>query len=132
MTIPVIYTEATLADFMHAELGATATEMGWTAALSYNEAVNSAILEYGVATIALCTNIVKIRAIARYCAWYAVVQAVAADHIYDSAGAVKPSNFHEQALKTLQMAYTDAFKYLSSTAMVITSLRYKEDPYGAA
>ena len=89
MPAPTIYTEQTLAAFMHDVLSLVAPILDLTLPSgtgSYTEAVNETVLAYhgnAEGTIAEATNIIKLRALARREAWrLATDRAVA---LYDAA-----------------------------------------------
>lgn len=73
MAVPDPYTEPALMQFMHAEMGEVAAQLGWTvAASSYQPAVDEALLAYGETDISQITgasNLIKLRALARREAW---------------------------------------------------------------
>ena len=87
MAAPSLYTEGTLAAFIHSGiLKAVAGVLGWTVAGgSYAEIVNEAVLSYfdGAGDLASATDIRRLRAIARVEAWRAVFEEKVGDYDYD-------------------------------------------------
>lgn len=129
MTIPASYSEVTLADFMISELRSVATALNWTSG-SMGEAVNSAILDYGVTDIADCIDIPKIRAIARVEAWKAVMADVSGDYDFrDGNSSYSRSQVHKQAKDNLESALLDAYKYLPDYKLGLVKVKYPQDPY---
>lgn len=109
MAAPTVYTEASLAEFMHiGVLKAVATVLGWSVgAGSYAEAVNEAVLSYfaGTGDIAAATDIRRLRAVARCEAWRAVVEETVSDFDYTADKATyKRSQINDQARRALERA----------------------------
>mgnify|MGYP001293366896 CR=1 FL=1 len=68
MALPTTYTEFALASYMLATLGEVASVLGMDE-LTASEAVNDALLAYGVGDIAQATDIPRLRSAARVAAW---------------------------------------------------------------
>lgn len=134
MSAPAVYTEKTLADFMHVELGKLATVLGYAPgagdAGSYAEAVNESILRYGVATIDLATDIRKLRGLARLEAWKKAVDDLAAHYTFQSDG----NTFDREQMFTnaelnLQRCLTLALEWDPGYIITVTKVRPVHDPY---
>lgn len=108
MAIPSSYTEFTLASYMLTVTTNVAAALGWDAD-NFEEAVNDALVAYGVTDIADATDIAKLRAIAKVEAWRAVVDGTAADIEFTADGAnFKRNQMHSQALAALERAQAEA------------------------
>lgn len=68
MALPTAYTELALASYMLATLGEVAGVLG-VDTLEVSEAVNDALLAYGVSDIAQATDMPRLRAAARVAVW---------------------------------------------------------------
>ena len=106
MAAPVSYTEKTLADFMHAELGKTgsllAYAVGAADAGSYQEAVNETLLNYGASTVDGAVDIQKLRALARVEAWRKAVGDLTTAYRFTSEGSTfDRGRLYQQAVETL-------------------------------
>ena len=131
MAAPTSYTEATLKAYMHSVLGAVATSLGWSVAgSSYDEAVNEAIIGYGVTDIANATTIQKLRALARREVWRAVMAEVSGDYDHSIGGmSVKRSQAYEQAEKQFRLAQSDCMALgADGWEMAVDAVEYN-DPY---
>lgn len=130
MTPPTIYTEATLAAFMIAELGQTGSALGLTNAASFTEAVNDAMVEYGVTDISTATNIKKIRAIAKYMAWKTAMTTVASDYNYsEGVASFSRGSMIDSISKRLSLAEQEAMPYLSTYTIGTATLDFPQNPY---
>lgn len=128
MAIPTSYSEETLKAFMLAALSNLGAALGLTAS-SFNEAVNDALLAYGVTDIAQATDIAKLRALARVAAWQVAVSAAAGDYDFSADGGnYRRSQLHEQARKGLAAAEADAAVY-SGENQATVGLMIWDDPY---
>lgn len=94
MALPASYTEKTLAQFMHTQLGKIASILGLAVgasdAGSYAEAVNDTLLAYDaedVTTITGAANLKKLRALAMLAAWTFVINNFAALYDFSADGA---------------------------------------------
>jgi hypothetical protein len=131
MPIPTQYTETDLKAFMHNCLMETASVLGWSvAAGQYDEAVLSTLLEYGhVSTAEECTDLRKLRALARVSVWEAVASATAGDHHYSAdGGTFSPEQVHEHALVMLKAAKSAALGYVPEYQVFADTLT-AQDPY---
>lgn len=135
MAAPDSYSEATLAEYMHAALGELATVMGYTAASSYTEAVNEALLEYGADSIASISgreNIRKLRAIARVMALRKVVYDTTGDYDFEAdGGRYDRSQVNKQAQAALALAESEAMALgaLAGYVVGVDSVVHVHDPY---
>jgi hypothetical protein len=134
MTPPTSYTEKTLADFMHQELGKVAGILGYAVgagdAGSYAEAVNETLLNYGQTLIAEAGDMPKIRALARVEAWRKACTDLAALYQFTSDDASYERNqVFDQAEKNLQMALTLALAWEPGYQVTVTRSRPVHDPY---
>lgn len=135
MAAPSSYTEATLADYMHTALGAVASAMAYTSPASYSEAVNEALLGYGVddiATISGRENIRKLRALARVQAWKQVIADVTGDYDFSAdGGQYSRSQVHKMALEALALAENEALALGAIPGYVvgIDAVKHIHDPY---
>ena len=116
MTPPLIYTEKSLSEYMHWQLQNLASILGLSVgaadAGSYAEAVNAALLAYGVSAISQASDIAKIRALARVEVWRMACNSLAA--LYDfsaDGGSYQRGQMLAQAKKNLETALTDALGY---------------------
>jgi hypothetical protein len=111
MAAPSSYTESTLAEYMHTVLGDVATQLGWTAADSYDNAVDEALLAYGCASIADVSgaqNIALLRAYARAEVWNQVAAYTTADIDFSADGAsYSRSQLHSHARTQAALASAD-------------------------
>lgn len=108
MAIPASYTESTLRDYMLSVTTNVASALGWTAT-NFTEAVNDALVAYGVTDVADVADIAKLRALAKVEAWRACVDGTAADIEFTADGAnFKRNQMHQQALAALERAQSEA------------------------
>ena len=138
MAYPASYTEQSLAEYMHATLGAMATRLGWEVEDGrYDEAVNEAVAAYGSDDVEGITgrdNLRKLRALARREVWRAVVQSVAAYYEFSTDGqSFKPNQMSQQAQAALAQAEADCVALGAGDdanySVVIDSVIYPDDPY---
>ncbi len=136
MTPPILYTEKSLAEFMNAELGKVAILLGYAVgaldAGSYAEQVNEAILRYGVTVIGSCTDIMKIRALARVEAWRKACNDLTTTYKFSSDGSsFERETIFNQAATNLNRVLALALVYDTTGAYVIRITRLKpvNDPY---
>jgi hypothetical protein len=134
MAAPGSYTEKDLAAYMHAELGPVALALGLIVgasdAGSYAEAVNETLLQYGVISISLADDIVRLRSLARVYAWRkAVTQLAALFDFSADAGSYQRSNMFDAAEKNLARALMDALEYDAAYKVTVTRQNPVTDPY---
>ena len=134
MSIPASYTEGTLASYCEDVLGALAVVLELTAAGGdFAEAVNSALLEYGVTDISSITgseNIRKLRGLASVEAWRVAVTESAGDYDFSAGGAsYHRSQVHKQALEGFKLADTAAQEFANNYEVGTGLLVWKQDPY---
>lgn len=120
--MPIAYTDAQLASFMHGALQDTASDLGWTATVErYQAAIDETLLAYGVADVGQATDIPKLRAIARREVWALVVAATVNAIDYDAdGGSFKQEQLHKHAVAMLQRMTDLAAPY---TAVVVEQPR---------
>lgn len=131
MPAPTAYTEATLATFMLAELGDVAGVLGWTTQDAVQEAINEALLVYGVDDIADATDIPKLRALARRQAWRSAVNSLTTRYDFTNPeGEYKRSQMVKAAATRLAQVESDAMPYDQNFgAAVVTTVTASADPY---
>lgn len=134
MSAPSSYTEKTLADFMHWTLSSMAGILnlspGSTDAGSYLEAVNSALLAYGVSAISEATDIARLRALALVEAWRMATNALAA--LYDfsaDGGTYQRGQMLALARSNLANAQAEALAYDASYQVTVSRQEVLNDPY---
>jgi len=134
MAAPTVYTEKTLADFMHALLGPAAGILGYAVgtadAGSYQEAVNSTLLAYGAQSIAQAVDIESLRALARVEVFRMAVGGLAA--LYDFSaenGSYQRSQMLAGARANLQAAELAALPYDPAYRVRVTRQAPVNDPY---
>lgn len=109
-----------MASYMLNATNNVAAALGWDAD-NFEEAVNDALVAYGVTDIADATDVAKLRTIAKVEAWRAVVDGTAADIEFTADGAnFKRNQMHSQALAALERAQSEAVAkgYISLEAAV--------------
>jgi len=128
---PTVYTEATLATFMLAELGDVAGVLAWTGQANVQEAINEALLVYGVSAIADATDIPKLRTLARREAWRRAVSSLLTRYDFSNPeGEYKRSQMVKAAATSLAQAEADAMPYDPNIgAAIITAIEHSADPY---
>ncbi|MCX6081786.1 MAG: hypothetical protein NTW32_19850 [Chloroflexi bacterium] len=136
MTVPSVYSEKSLAEFMQAELGKVAVLLAYAAgaadAGSYAEAVNESVLRYGSVLIADCTEILKLRALARVEAWRKACNDLTTVYKFSSDGSsFERETVYRQAVQNLNRALGLAAEYDPGGAYVISISRAVpvNDPY---
>lgn len=132
MAIPASYTESTLRDYMLSVTVNVAGALGWTAT-NFTEAVNDALVAYGVPTIVQATDVAKLRVLAKVEAWRIVVDGAAADIEFTADGAnFKRNQMHQQAVAALERAQSEAvakgYAADSAPAILLGSMSHT-DPY---
>ncbi|MCC6490679.1 MAG: hypothetical protein IT364_24550 [Candidatus Hydrogenedentes bacterium] len=136
MAIPTSYTEATFAAYLHSELGPVASSLAWTVdAGDYDEAVNDALLMYGVTDIAGITgaeNIQKLRLLGKLAAWRRVLEHTAGDHDFSADGAsYSRSQVNQMAQERVQDLETRAAPYLDEYSISVQRMDHPNNPYGS-
>lgn len=131
MPVPVSYSEPILADYLVSVLGDVAGVLGWDAGtVQVIEALNDALLDYGVSDISAATDMRQLRAFGRRAIWRAVVQAVAGKYDFSDLNTkLTRSQFQEMARHALAMAETDCREWDPSYAATIVSVTRPHDPY---
>lgn len=131
MPPPTVYTEAALADFQVTALGELATALGWTSLTPVVvEAVDDALLAYGVADIATVANIPRLRALARVAIWQAVARATAGYfNLAVENLSFDKAQVHDHALAMIAEAEREAGWVGAGPSLVVTSISRPHDPY---
>jgi hypothetical protein len=139
MALPASYTEQTIAQYMHNTLGQTATLLGWAdpaggVVSPYDEAVNDALLLYGVSNISTATDIAKLRAAARLAIWRRVVDWSYGFFDFATDGQrFDLGELRELALKRLAKAEQEAagegIDVGNAPPVQMASIFYSNDPY---
>ena len=132
MALPSSYTESALRDYMLASVGTVGSMLSLTAS-SFTEAVNDALVAYGVTDIALATNIAKLRGIAKVEAWRLIVTTTVGEYNFSAdGGTYSREQLHKHAVDALARAEADAVSrgYMDSGAPLISVGSMKHtDPY---
>lgn len=135
MSAPSGYSETSLAQFMHDELGPTARMLGYPEPADnpgvYAEAVNEAALSLGVNEISQASDIRKVRALAKREAWTMAVKALATKFDFSADGAsYDRSQVFLQAKQALETAIADCLRLgLDGYSVSIRTLDQQYDPY---
>ncbi len=136
MAAPISYTEKTLAEFMHQDLGRTAEVLGYAAGIedagSYAEAVNETLLAYGVSDISAAVEIPRLRILARAAAWRMAASGLVTAYKFSADGSsYERSALFEHANRMLNRAEYNAAAWEDSRAHVVTVTRSQPltDPY---
>jgi hypothetical protein len=134
MAVPTAYTEDTLAEYMHSALREVATTLGFAPGDGdYDEAVNEALLAYGVTDIAEATQIAKLRTLARREAWRQAQSAAAARFDFSADGGdYSRSQLHKQITTNLERAEADAAPYATVAYRISRKAIRFNDAYSAA
>lgn len=131
-TVPTSYTDQTLAEYMHGLLAEMAAALGWSVDNGdYDDPILDCLIEYGnVSYVADCTDIKKLRCLARVAVWDKVVAATSGDFNFSADGAsYSREQVHNHAVARLAAAKTAALPYLSSNTIEIYTADYPNDPY---
>lgn len=134
MPLPAQYSEATFADYLTSVLDEVGTVIGWDAgSVQVIEAVNDAVLDLGVATIAEATTprqMRGLRALGRRAIWRAVVQAVSGKYDFrDSDATFSRSQIHEMAMASLNLAETESMEFNPQYSATVMRVSRPHDPY---
>lgn len=134
MAIPSVYTETTLADYMHDVLKDVADLLGWSVVNNdYDEAINETLLSMGVDDISEVTgreNLRKMRSFARMHVWQTVVNATAGNYDFKAdGGSFNRSQIHEQALIALQVSQMEVLSFNDQYRVGLDHIDFKHDPY---
>ena len=129
MALPTIYTDATLKSYMLAYLGASGTTLGLTVD-SFAESINDVLLAYGVTTLALATDVAKVRALARVAAVQTAQTVAATWYDFTADGASFSRSQVVKALASLlTLAESEAMSYSATYTIGVGSMSYPADPY---
>lgn len=129
--IPTIYTESTLAAYMLTCLKDVATQMAWTTLTDVQEAVNEALLAYGVTDVASASDIRKVRKLARREIWRQVASATAGNFAFSADGAsFSRQQIHEHAMQEFNVAVAEAAEYDGFSVKVV-KVDWTQDPFEA-
>ena len=138
MALPTSYDETSLSVFMLLSTRAVANALCWGVD-DYSEAINEALITYGVSDVADATDIPRLRAIAKVSAWKAIVDATVTDIQFAADGAsFSTQQRHAQAVAALSRAQnelalvlgTEAEADAAAAVVKVGALRYS-DAYGS-
>ncbi len=135
MSIPAAYSELTLAQYMHAELGPVAKVLEYPEPAEdagvYREAIIEVVLAIGVSDISQTGDIRKVRALARREVWAMAVKALTTLYNFSADGARHDqSQIFAQAKDALDQAISDCLVLgLAGYSVRIDNLDYRHDPY---
>jgi hypothetical protein len=115
MSVPDVYTESALANFMrYGILRKTADVLGWLVQADYQEAIDQTLLDYGVSDISDALNIPKLRSLARMNAWKAVMEANVPAYQATADGATfHRDQIYDHARQQYMAAVSDASPFLN-------------------
>lgn len=132
MALPSSYTESELRDYMLASVSTVGSMLSLTAS-SFTEAVNDALVAYGVTDIALATNIAKLRSIAKVEACRLIVTTTVGEYNFSAdGGSYSREQLHKNAVDALARAEAEAAQrgHIDSGAPTIALGSMKHtDPY---
>lgn len=134
MSAPTAYTDDTLCAYMVTSLGSVAEALDLTAD-SFTDAIDDVCLAMGISAVSDATDMVKLRALARYYALrHASVSAAATFYDFSADGAsFSRSQVQAQLKAMLSNAEADAMPYLPSNVFAVTkaTINYTTDadPY---
>jgi hypothetical protein len=136
MTLPETYTQTHLADWLLKRLGPVADVLGWSA-MSFQvvDAIEDALIAYGVDEVPEATNVPKLRALARRELWRQVADSTVGYHDFTSSDqSFKLQQIHEQAVAALRRATLEcqrsgyaASAYVGTVRRVDNAYRYLPD-----
>ena len=110
MAIPTSYTDLTLAQYMIDVLEGVSASFDWNTG-NFSEQINDVLIAYGATSVALASDIPKLRALAAYYAWKKVITAGSIQWFDDSRtngiGGTDRRNL-DQAWQHVQSAYRQA------------------------
>lgn len=134
MPLPNAYTQAHLADYLKKHLGTVADVLNWNV-LDFHivDAIEEALIAYGVDEVSEADNIPKLRALARREAWRAAVRQLATkyDISTPSGFSLNRSQLQQMAEKALAQAVEDCRAY--DTRLMVTSVAVRRShPYPVA
>lgn len=141
MPAPTSYNESALATYVVVVLSNVAGALGWTSGTpQVLEAVHDAIYAYGPTdttvhpptyTIALMTDMLKLRAFARREAWRQALNALAAAYDFAADGqSFKRSQLYAQAERQYSAAYSDALAFDSYADTILpATVNAATNPY---
>lgn len=140
MAVPTSYTEAALKTFMHGELGSVATALSWTTSGgSYDEAVNSVLLDWGtedIADVSGTDDCRKLRLLSAVEVWRRAVKAFTLDIDFAADGSsFSQSQLLKNAKEALALAEEAAAPYMDeaegddTNIVCVTKINPIHDPY---
>jgi sulfite reductase alpha subunit-like flavoprotein len=136
MAVPTAYTTTSLAVYLKYVPGDIIDVLGWnTDSPQVQEAVNDALLEYGVTDAATITGIDelrRLRALGRRAIWRAIVQATANWYsITDNGQKLERQQVHAQALTAYEQADNDCRAAGADPALAVNVIHVQRvrDPY---
>lgn len=132
MTIPSSYSSAQLQTYMHELLGPVGLALGWSVELgSYDEPEIDTLLGYGATSLADCTDIAKLRALAALAAWTRAEAHAAGLVTFTSFGDTYTlGDLQKRITASLASAQTRAEPYTAAShGATIRRVVYPNDPY---
>jgi hypothetical protein len=133
MPVPLTMTEPGLEGLMVLSLGTVATALEWNElSPSLDEAVTDALILVGASDILTVTDIAKLRAAGRLCAWRMAAGAVAGMVTFAADGlSISLSDLQRATSAGLVQAERDAADHGIAPAMMarIDHVRWRHDPY---
>jgi hypothetical protein len=136
MALPVAYTETTLGQYMHTELGAIAGVLGYVNPVAdagnYAEAVNDVLAELKITNLSEVTDIRKLRVLAKLYAWKMAAKGLSSKYDFSSDGeSYHRSQMHKQALESIEMIMDECLSLgLLGYSASFQDVEYLNDPYG--
>jgi hypothetical protein len=134
MAFPLAYTEQSLAVYLKDILGPFARDLEWDVteetAGDFQLVIDETLEWAGRTTIAEETDLLKLRAIARWRLWSVVYDALAGEHDLSTDGqSLQLSQVPANVANRLERAYQVALPYLPAQAATAIPITYR-DAYG--
>jgi hypothetical protein len=131
VAIPTSYTDSELKEYMHDELGAVATALGWSVSGGdYDRALVATLRACGVTDASNASDMAKLEALARREAWRIAVNETAGDFDYSAdGGRYSRSQFHEQCERRFSQAQSEAMQYDDLYAVGVDEATWDFNPY---
>ncbi len=127
--VPTAYTDDKIKQYMLSLLEGVGPSADWTTN-NFNESVVDVLIDYGTTTVASCSDITKLRALARVHAWRKLASAVSGDFDFAADEAeYKRRVVYEHALRQLEEAERLAWRYLDRNQAETGSMTWEDDPY---
>jgi hypothetical protein len=131
VAIPTSYTDSELKDYMHAELGAVSSALGWSvAAGDYDHALVRVLRAFGVTDAADASDMSKLEALARREAWRGAMNETVGDYDFSAdGGSYSRSQIHEQCKARFETARAEAMQYDGGYAVETSTIEWDWNPY---